>query len=91
MLWVVSWDCIGNRRYLSVFLAVSVQDVFRPFTHEALVIGAERAISGVAVTRAMDRLAIGHVLRRVIRGDNGKRFGGEAIVTMASRAACNCA
>ena len=42
-------------------------------THEAVVIEVERAISGMGVTRVMDRLALGRGLPKVIRSD--KRQG----------------
>lgn len=41
-------------------------------THEAVVIEVERAISGMGVTRVMDRLAVTRGLPKVIRSDNGK-------------------
>lgn len=40
-------------------------------THEAVAIEIERAISGIGVTRVMDRLAIARGLPKVIRSDNG--------------------
>jgi transposase InsO family protein len=49
-------------------------------THEAVAIEIERAISGVGVTRVMDRLAGTRGLPRVIRSDNGKEFCGKAMV-----------
>lgn len=52
-------------------------------TLEAVMIEVERSISGVGVTRVLDRLASGHGLPRVIRSDNGKEFCGKAIVTWA--------
>lgn len=52
-------------------------------THEAVVIEVERAISGMGVTRVMDRLALSRGLPRVIRSDNGKEFCGKAMVTWA--------
>lgn len=52
-------------------------------THEAVVIEAERAISGLGVTRVMDRLALSRGLPRVMRSDNGKEFCGKAMVTWA--------
>jgi putative transposase len=52
-------------------------------THEAVVIEVERAISGVGVTRVMDRLALSRGLPKVIRTDNGKEFCGKAMVAWA--------
>ena len=52
-------------------------------THEAVVIEVERAISGMGVTRVMDRLALSRGLPKVIRSDNGKEFCGKAMVTWA--------
>jgi putative transposase len=52
-------------------------------THEAVVIEVERAISGMGVTRVMNRLALSRGLPRVIRSDNGKEFCGKAMVAWA--------
>ena len=52
-------------------------------THEAVVIEVERAISGIGVTRVMDRLALTRGLPKVIRSDNGKEFCGKAMITWA--------
>ncbi len=52
-------------------------------THEAVVIEVERAISGMGVTRVMDRLAQTRGLPKVIRSDNGKEFCGKAMITWA--------
>jgi putative transposase len=52
-------------------------------THEVVVIEVERAISGMGVTRVMERLALSRGLPRVIRSDNGKEFCGKAMVTWA--------
>jgi transposase InsO family protein len=52
-------------------------------THEAVVIEVERAISGMGVTRVMDRLALSRGLPKMIRSDNGKEFCGKAMVTWA--------
>jgi putative transposase len=52
-------------------------------THEAVVIEVERAISGMGVTRVMDRLALSRGLPKVIRSDNGKEFCGKAMVAWA--------
>ena len=52
-------------------------------THEAVAIEVERAISGIGVTRVLDRLALSRGLPQVIRTDNGKEFCGKAMVTWA--------
>ncbi|MBZ4187010.1 IS3 family transposase [Thermomonas sp. RSS23] len=52
-------------------------------THEAIAIEVERAISGLNVTRVLDRLALARGLPQVIRTDNGKEFCGKAMVTWA--------
>jgi len=52
-------------------------------THEAVAIEVERAISGLGVTRVLDRLALTRGLPQVIRTDNGKEFCGKAMVTWA--------
>ena len=52
-------------------------------THEAVVIEVERAISGMGVTRVLDRLALSRGLPMVIRSDNGKEFCGKAMVAWA--------
>ena len=52
-------------------------------THEAVVIEVERAISGLMLTRILDRLAHSRGLPRVIRTDNGKEFCGKAMVAWA--------
>lgn len=52
-------------------------------THEAVAIEVERAISGLGVTRVLDRLALTRGLPKVIRTDNGKEFCGKAMVTWA--------
>jgi putative transposase len=52
-------------------------------THESVVIEVERAISGMGVTRVMDRLALSRGLPKVIRSDNGKEFCGKAMVNWA--------
>jgi len=52
-------------------------------THEAVVVEVERAISGVGVTRVMDRLALTRGLPKIIRSDNGKEFCGKAMVAWA--------
>lgn len=50
-------------------------------THEAVAIEVERAISGQALTRVLERLALSRGLPKVIRTDNGKEFCGKAMVT----------
>lgn len=52
-------------------------------THEAVAIEVERAISGQALTRVLERLALSRGLPRVIRTDNGKEFCGKAMVVWA--------
>lgn len=52
-------------------------------THEAVTIEVERAISGLGVTRVLDRLAHSRGLPQVIRTDNGKEFCGKAMVIWA--------
>lgn len=52
-------------------------------THEAVAIEVERAISGLMLTRILDRLALSRGLPRVIRTDNGKEFCGKAMVEWA--------
>lgn len=52
-------------------------------THEAVAIGVERAVSGIGVTRVLDRLALSRGLPRIIRTDNGKEFCGKAMVSWA--------
>jgi len=52
-------------------------------THEAVTIEVERAMSGLILTRVLDRLALSRGLPRVIRTDNGKEFCGKAMVEWA--------
>lgn len=52
-------------------------------THEAVTIEVGRAISGLGVTRVLDRLALSRGLPQVIRTDNGKEFCGKAMVIWA--------
>jgi len=52
-------------------------------THESVGIEVERAISGMGVTRVLDRLAHSRGLPRTIRTDNGKEFCGKAMVAWA--------
>jgi putative transposase len=52
-------------------------------THEAVAIEVERAISGIGVSRVLDRLAEIRGLPEIIRTDNGKEFCGKAMVTWA--------
>jgi hypothetical protein len=49
-------------------------------THEAVAIEIERAISGIGVTRVMDRLAVTRGLPKIIRSDDGKEFCGKAMI-----------
>ena len=60
-------------------------------THEAVVIEVERAISGMGLTRVLDRLALSRGLPKVIRSDNGKEFCGKAMVTWHTNVACSFA
>ncbi len=52
-------------------------------THESVAIEVERAISGLMLTRVLDRLALSRGLPKVIRTDNGKEFCGKAMVEWA--------
>jgi transposase InsO family protein len=52
-------------------------------THESVAIRPEHAISGLGVTRILDRLAKTRGLPRIIRTDNGKEFCGRAMLTWA--------
>jgi transposase InsO family protein len=52
-------------------------------THEAVAVVPERAIGGLTLTRALDRLAGTRGLPQVIRTDNGKEFCGRAMLTWA--------
>jgi transposase InsO family protein len=52
-------------------------------THEAVAIVPERAISGLVLTRILDRLAVERGLPQAIRTDNGKEFCGKAMLTWA--------
>ena len=52
-------------------------------TTEAVAIVPARALSGVAVTRVLDRLALTRGLPRVLRTDNGLEFCGRAMLTWA--------
>lgn len=52
-------------------------------THESVTIKPERAISGLAVTRILDELAVTRGLPKVIRTDNGKEFCGRAMLSWA--------
>ena len=52
-------------------------------THEAVAIEVERAISGLMLTRVLDRLAFSRGLPKVIRTDNGKEFCGKAMIEWA--------
>jgi transposase InsO family protein len=57
-------------------------------THEAVAIEVERAVSGLMLTRVLDRLALSRGLPRVIRTDNGKEFCGKAMVMWPPAQAC---
>jgi transposase InsO family protein len=52
-------------------------------THEAVAVVPERAISGHALTRILDRLAVQRGLPQAIRTDNGREFCGRAMLTWA--------
>lgn len=52
-------------------------------TRGATTIELERAISGMEVTRVLDRLVLSHGLPRVIRSDGAMVFQSEAMVTWA--------
>lgn len=52
-------------------------------THEAVAVVPERAISGHALTRILDRLAAHRGLPQAIRTDNGREFCGRAMLTWA--------
>lgn len=52
-------------------------------THESVATVPERAISGLTVTRVLDRLAMTRGLPKIIRTDNGKEFCGHAMLTWA--------
>ena len=52
-------------------------------THESVTIETESAISGIHVTRILDRLNAGRGLPKVIRTDNDKEFCGRAMVAWA--------
>ncbi len=52
-------------------------------THEAVAVVPERAISGYALTRILDRLALQRGLPQAIRTENGKEFCGRAMLTWA--------
>lgn len=52
-------------------------------THESVAIEVERAISGIGVSRVLDRLARSRGLPQIIRSDNGKEFCGKDMVKWA--------
>lgn len=52
-------------------------------THEAVVTEPERAISGEALTRILERLAVKRGLPQAIRTDNGREFCGRSMLTWA--------
>jgi len=52
-------------------------------THESVAIVPDRAISGVYVTRVLDRLKTERGLAKVLRSDNGKELCGRAMLQWA--------
>lgn len=52
-------------------------------THEAEALVPERAISGMVLTRILDRLAVIRGLQQDIRTDNGKEFCGRDMLSFA--------
>lgn len=52
-------------------------------THVAVAIEVERAISGLGMTRVIDRMALARGLPQMIRTDTGKEFCDKAMVTWA--------
>lgn len=54
-------------------------------THESVAIEVERAMSGYAVARVLDRLALSRGLPQVLRSDNGKEFCGRVMLEWAHR------
>ena len=73
----VVFDRTADARVLKCL--TSVDDA----THEAVAIEVARAISGMDVTRVLDRLARSRGLPKPIRSDNGKEFCGKAMVAWA--------
>ena len=71
------WERTGEVRVLKCLTIVDEA------THEAVAIEVERAISGLMLTRVLDRLALSRGLPKVIRTDNGKEFCGKAMVEWA--------
>lgn len=55
-------------------------------THESVAIEFQRAISGLGVTRVLDRLALSLGLPQVIRTENGIEFCGKTLVAWGARA-----
>ena len=80
---VWSMDFVFNRSSDGCVLKCPV--VVDDATHESIVIEVERAISGHAVVRVLERLAISRGLPQVIRTDNGKEFCGKAMLEWAHR------
>ena len=73
----VVFDRTADARVLKCL--TSVDDA----THEAVAIDVARAISGMDVTRVLDRLARSRGLPKRIRSDSGKAFCGKAMVAWA--------
>jgi len=63
--------------------AIKCLTVVDDATHEAVAIVPERAISGHALTRILERLAVQRGLPQAIRTDNGREFCGRAMLTWA--------
>lgn len=59
-------------------------------THEAVAIEVERAISGLGVTRVLDRLALVRGLPQVIRTENARSSAARPWSSGRTSAACNC-
>ena len=60
-------------------------------THESVGIEVGRAISGIGVTRVLDRLGVIRGLPKTIRTDSGKEFCGRAMSPGRTSAVCSCA
>lgn len=60
-------------------------------THEAVAIEVERAISGLGVTRVLDRLALVRGIPQVIRIENARSSAARPWSSGRTSAACNCA
>lgn len=63
--------------------AIKCLTVIDDATHEAVAVVPERAISGHALTRILNRLAVQRGLPQAIRTDNGREFCGRAMLTWA--------